>query len=96
MDDKLVEHPMEFGAGVSAAVNACRQNGDKVGHRFRSDFAEKTDLDRTQFCAGYLHIQVRYVGHRERLKVLYIFITCVLLKTYIIHSLLKLPTINVM
>jgi len=76
---------MEFGAGVSAAVNACRQNRDKVGHRFRRDFAEKTDLDRTQLCAGHLHIQVRHIGHRERLEVLYICITYVLLLIYILY-----------
>lgn len=79
MDDELVEHPMEFGASVCAPVNAFRENGGKVGNRFRRDFAEKTDLDRTQLGAGYLHIQVRHVGHRERLKVLYICITYVLL-----------------
>lgn len=69
LDDELVEHPMEFGAGVSAAVDAFGQNGDKVGHRFRRNFAEKTDLDRTQLGAGHLHVQVRHVGHRERLEV---------------------------
>lgn len=73
LDGKLVEHSMEFGTGVSASVNASRQNGAKVGHRFWRDFAEKTDLDRTQLGAGYLHVQVRHVSHRERLEVLYIF-----------------------
>lgn len=70
MDDELVVHPMEFGACVSAALNALRQNGDKVGHSFRRDFAEKTNLDRTQLGAGNLHIQVRHVGHRESLEFL--------------------------
>lgn len=72
MDDELVVHPMEFGAGVSAAVDSLRQNGDKVGHRFRSYFTEKTDLDRTQHRAGHLHIQVSHVGHLESLEFLYI------------------------
>jgi len=61
---------MESGAGVRPAADAFRQNGHEIGHRSRRDFPEKTDLDPAQLVAGYLHVQVRHVGDRERLDVL--------------------------
>lgn len=58
---------MESGAGVRAAVDAFRQNGDEVCHRFGRDLAEQPDLDSSQVAARYFHVQVRNVGDRERL-----------------------------
>jgi hypothetical protein len=68
LNDKLVENPMEFGAGIRTAVDTFGEHGDKVCHRFRHDDAEKTDFDPSQLFAGYLHVQVRHVRHRICLK----------------------------
>lgn len=59
---------MELGAGVRPAVDAFRQNRREIGHGFRRDLAEKSDLDSAQPVAGHIHVQVRHVGDRERLN----------------------------
>lgn len=71
LNDEFVEDPMEFGAGVRAAVDAVRQNRNEIGHRLRCDFSEKTDFDPSQPVASYFHVEVRHVGDRERLNILY-------------------------
>lgn len=64
---KLVDHPVELGAGIRAAADAQRQYGREVGHRLGRGVAEQPDFDASQFLASHLDVQVRHVGDRERL-----------------------------